>query len=168
MELLHLHGLGLLPLVRLAGLRFGLPIVVTAQLPGANRSAKLQLGSVVRCFKCFGPLLRRTVLPDRAIAISSELRGWFISDIRMSQSRVELIFNGVDDIYFRPPTESERRNARGLLGVEDKISSARWLVDTNWSKVTMCSAMLSRRCSAPLEACGYFWSVPGTIDSFAR
>jgi len=116
-DLLHLHGISSLPLARLAGFRVHVPLVVTAHPSGTSSTGPR--GLTRAAIRCLAPLLRRTVLPDRAIAISSELRDWFVSEIHMSPSRVARIFNGVDDAHFRPPNEWERSEARRALGVGD-------------------------------------------------
>ena len=117
-ELLHLHGLGLLPLVRLA--RASLRAANRGDGPlTVNRSAKLRLGLGRALLQMFWPIAAPNGFAGSGDCDQLGIpQDWFISDIRMSQSRVELIFNGVDNIYFRPPTDSERRNARGLLGVK--------------------------------------------------
>ncbi|MGB9825610.1 MAG: glycosyltransferase family 4 protein, partial [Desulfofundulus sp.] len=62
---------------------------------------------------------------ERAIAISRETRDYLEHEFGVPSNKIRVIYNGVDEQYFRPPTERERMQARQELGVraEDYVAS---------------------------------------------
>lgn len=108
-DLIHAHGLSCVPLLRVASLGLSTKIVATAHpsQPGRNNVAA-RSGIKKIAVKMLGKILG----PDVAIAISSEVREWFINDLGLPVKCIRLIPNGVCADYFRQPTKSERENAR--------------------------------------------------------
>ncbi len=61
--------------------------------------------------------------PERIIAISKDIVEFYRRDCGVSESRIAYIVNGVDTSFYRPPTQSERKDARSALGIpEDMIA----------------------------------------------
>jgi glycosyltransferase involved in cell wall biosynthesis len=56
----------------------------------------------------------------RAIAISRETHDYLINSFGVRSWRIRTIYNGVDEEYFRPPTEAERARAREDFELDGK------------------------------------------------
>ena len=109
-DLIHVHWRATSPYVRLAQLLHHIPFVTTLHLEGIPSNFLHKIGSF------WG---------DKTIAISSETRNYLINNFRVPPSRIEIVYNGVDESYFRPPTVEESFKARQQLNLnpEDKVVS---------------------------------------------
>ncbi|HHV61374.1 MAG TPA: glycosyltransferase family 4 protein [Firmicutes bacterium] len=101
-DIVHVHFRSTSPYAQYIHYSYGIPFVSTLHLEGIPSGPLYRLGSF------WG---------STAIAISSETKEYLIKSFGVSSDRVRVIHNGVDETYFRPPTASERRNARAMLGV---------------------------------------------------
>jgi glycosyltransferase involved in cell wall biosynthesis len=114
--LLHIHGLRLLPSVRRA-LEWRLPIVATAHPSRTSTPdpgpAKLQALRLMR------PLFR-LFLPERVIAVSTEMANWFRRVAQVHPGQIRLVYHGCDRSVFFPPQLQERAQARAALGIADE------------------------------------------------
>lgn len=118
-DLVHVHGLGLLALARLALLGSRIPVVATYH-PSAH-------GNAVGDFALnFTPKQRRTYRlflklfrPERIIALSRDTERLFTDECGLPRRMVAPIIGGIDTDHFRPPGGPEREAARRALGVGD-------------------------------------------------
>lgn len=109
-DLLHVHFRSTSPYAQAIRLRYGIPFVTTLHLD------QIPSSTVFRMLSFWG---------ERAIAISRETRDYLEHEFGVPSNKIRVIYNGVDEQYFRPPTERERMQARQELGVraEDYVAS---------------------------------------------
>ncbi|HET9982408.1 MAG TPA: glycosyltransferase family 4 protein [Longimicrobiales bacterium] len=101
-SVVHVHYRITSPFARIAQLRHDFALVSTLHF------APVPAGLPYRAVSFWG---------DRAIGISRETREYLIDALRVPPERVRLVYNGIDDAHFRPPTDAERRDARERLGL---------------------------------------------------
>lgn len=89
-------------------LTYGIPFVSTLHLD------QIPSGVIYRIGSFWGA---------RAIAIGSETRQYLLRAFHVPPSKIRVVYNGVDETHFRPPTAQERRFARQELGLapEDRV-----------------------------------------------
>lgn len=110
-DVLHIHGLGLSPLARVARRKAGVPYVSTLHVtpPARTRAWVRRLAYV--------GAVPRWLAGDRAVAISrdmeAELRGLW----KLRPDQIRYIPHGIDPTRFRPPDAAERAAARAAFGV---------------------------------------------------
>jgi glycosyltransferase involved in cell wall biosynthesis len=116
-NLIHLHGLSRLPLVRLFRLLTRCPTVATYH-PSAHGTDPnlIQTGHRVRSALAYRALLS-TCRSGRLIALSSEIEQFFRGECRVPAEVIAKILAGIDDKHFRPARDAERSAARERLGV---------------------------------------------------
>ncbi len=109
-NLIHLQWRSTSPYARAIQLVHQIPFVTTLRREG------IPAGYVNQIASFWG---------ERTIAISSELRDYLIKSFRVPPSKVRIVYNIIDDSYFRPPTREESLNARQELGLSqtDKVVS---------------------------------------------
>jgi glycosyltransferase involved in cell wall biosynthesis len=109
-DIIHLHSLSLCPQVQIARLRHRIPLVSTCHMEPTPSPLKTQMiGGMNQVYdRWFG---------DALIAVSSELKAAFQA-LKVPAARIRLIYHGIDNHYFRPPTPPERLAARQALGLE--------------------------------------------------
>lgn len=119
-DLVHVHGLGLLPLVRAAMAGTGVPVVATYH-PSAHgaEAGDFRLGIGRRRLMAYRMFLR-AFGPRSLVALSSETYALFTQDCGMPPGRVDKIICGIDTDHFRRPTAAERAGARAALGLDDE------------------------------------------------
>jgi glycosyltransferase involved in cell wall biosynthesis len=112
-QVINLHSLSLLPYLNFIRLRHGIPFVSTARIePVLNRkSVKLSalLNKLINNFS-----------GDRFIAISTEIQDIYQNFVNVPTERMRLVNHGVDETYFRLPTQSERQTARQEFNLGEK------------------------------------------------
>ncbi|WP_026731771.1 glycosyltransferase family 4 protein [Fischerella sp. PCC 9605] len=109
-DIIHVHYRSTSPYVRAIQLQHQIPFVTTIHIEGLPDSFLHKI---------------TTFWGDRCISISADTSKYLIHNLSVSPSKIRLVYNGVDDSYFRPPTEAERCHARQKwnLGQEDKVVS---------------------------------------------
>lgn len=125
-DLLHVHWRITSAYAQLTKLLLGIPFVTTLHL--------LDIGSsrAHRLFSFWG---------SRSIAISSECRDYLISDFHIAAEKIDTVYNGADENYFRPATSAEKVAARakfqignqaiaiGLVGRLEPVKGHQLLLD---------------------------------------
>jgi glycosyltransferase involved in cell wall biosynthesis len=101
-DLLHVHFRSTSPFAEWIRFTTGTPFVVSLHL------ARISAGLGQRVASFWG---------DRTIAISSETRSHLIDDFGVAPERIRTVYNGSDEVHFRPPTEDERHAARATFGL---------------------------------------------------
>jgi glycosyltransferase involved in cell wall biosynthesis len=111
-DVIHIHSLSIAPYVRLGAARWQIPIIATSHLEPAHQNApsflRVQLNRAVS--RLWG---------DRFIAISREIKHFFETSLQVDPARVSLVYHGIDEEHFRPPSAEERRIARLEYGLGD-------------------------------------------------
>lgn len=111
-DVIHIHSLSIAPYVRLGAARRQIPMIATSHLEPAHQNPTSFLRTQVNhaISKLWG---------DRLIAISREIKYFFESSLQVNPEKVSLVYHGIDEEYFRPPSAEERRIARLEYGLED-------------------------------------------------
>lgn len=108
-DVIHVHSLSLCPYTFAIRLLYKVPYVSTPHILSPHRSS-LKLGTWInKRFDSF--------LGNRFIAISTEIKEAYAQNLKVPESRIRLVYHGVDPDYFRPPTAQERLEARQAFGL---------------------------------------------------
>lgn len=111
-DVIHIHSLSIAPYVRLGASRRQIPMIATSHLEPAHQNPtsflRTQFNHAIS--KLWG---------DRLIAISREIKCFFESSLQVNPEKVSLVYHGIDEEYFRPPSAEERRIARLEYGLGD-------------------------------------------------
>ncbi|KAM3112593.1 glycosyltransferase family 4 protein [Phormidesmis sp. 146-33] len=110
-DIVHVHSLTLCPYVYLMRQLYGIPYVSTCHLLPAAERSDVKLSRVLSRYV-------GSIFGDRMIAISSELQQAFEIGLEIPKEKIRLICHGVDQNYFRPPTPTERHQAREAFGLK--------------------------------------------------
>lgn len=115
-DIIHLHSLTLCPYAYIIRQLYRIPYISTCHLLPATGRSDVKWSKVLSRY--LGP-----IFGDRMIAISSELQQAFEVGLEIPKERIRLICHGVDQNSFRPPTPTERRQAREAFGLkpEDRV-----------------------------------------------
>lgn len=111
-DVIHVHSLSVCPYVQIMRRLHRIPFVSTCHMEPAPGRLNVKLGGLTN-------RLLGDMLGDRAIAISSTLKQAFVSLMKIPEENIRLIYHGIDDAYFRPPTLAERQQARQQFGLSD-------------------------------------------------
>lgn len=103
-DLIHVHWRATSPYAYLASRFYKIPVVATLHLDGIPARGHY------RFLSFWG---------DKVIAISSETREYLRNSFNVSEARLRVVFNGVDEKLFRPPATEERTWARRQFGVPE-------------------------------------------------
>lgn len=114
-DVIHLHSLSVCPYVKAMQVWHKLPFVSTCHLEPATDRLNLKLGSLVSKHLS-------TIFGDRVIAISTNLKDAF-ERLKVPVENIRLVYHGVENEYFRPPSLAERLTARQTfnLATESKV-----------------------------------------------
>ncbi len=112
-DLLHIHSLSVSPYAHIIRLLYGLPFIATAHI-----EPKLKPSNIL-FFKFFNKLFP-PFLGNRFIAISTAIETIYADKINVNKARIKLIYHGFDINYFRPPSESEKIEARRGFNLLDE------------------------------------------------
>ena len=111
-SIIHLFSLSLTPyffiLRAIAGIRY---ISRWAIEPDSSRT-DVKIGGFLN--KLFD-----TYLGEKVIAISSDMKRPLQEVLNVPEERIEVIVNGIDTSYFRPPSQAERCKARSKYGIAE-------------------------------------------------
>jgi glycosyltransferase involved in cell wall biosynthesis len=102
-SILHVHWRSVSAYAQFASLTRGVPFVSTLHLE------KISSGRMRRLASFWG---------ERAIAISRETKEALHATFGVPEARIRVIHNGIDACYFRPPSKSEREEARREFGLK--------------------------------------------------
>jgi len=104
-DLLHVHWRITSAYAQLSKIVLRVPFVTTIHLLdiGSSRAHKL--------FSFWG---------SRSIAISSECREYLITDFQIAPEKIDTVYNGADEKYFRPATSTEKLAARTKFKIQDQ------------------------------------------------
>ena len=108
-DLVHVHALTLCPWAGIIGWRHSIPIVSTLHLEtlGPNKARLARLGTR------FLPM----AFGSYSIAISSDMARLLVDALGLPPRHVRTILHGVDDERYRPPSATERGEARRAFGL---------------------------------------------------
>lgn len=111
-DIIHLHSLSIAPYVRLAAIQHRIPMIATSHLEPDSHKAlpfwRIQVNQYLS-----------GLWGDRLIAISREIQQFFEVSLRVESTRIKLVYHGVDDAHFRPPSPEERQSSRLQYGLQD-------------------------------------------------
>ena len=110
-DVIHLHSLSIAPYVKLITVRYRIPMISTSHLEPQSLNPSIGIKKLIN--QWISPMWG-----DRLIAISSEIQTFFETSIQ-SGNRVRRVHHGIDESYFRPPTDEERHQAKIALGLEE-------------------------------------------------
>ena len=119
-DVLHLHGLRLVPSTKIA-VRWRVPVVATAH---PSRTSTPDPSLARRRLLRAGRFAYRALLPDRAIAVSTEMGEWFNRVMQVPQDRIRVICHGCDSDYYTRPSSRARAEARRAVGLPDDAAVA--------------------------------------------
>jgi glycosyltransferase involved in cell wall biosynthesis len=111
-DIIHLHSLSIAPYVRLVAIQNQIPMIATSHLePDSQKVAPFWRIQINRYMS--------ELWGDRLIAISREIQQFFEVSLQVNPKRVKLVYHGVDETHFRPPSLEERRSARLQYSLQD-------------------------------------------------
>jgi len=110
-DVIHLHSLSIAPYVKLIAARYGIPMISTSHLEPQSLNPSIGIKKFIN--QWISP-----IWGDRLIAISSEIQAFFETSLQVGD-RVRRVHHGMDESYFRPPTDEERYQAKIVLGLEE-------------------------------------------------
>jgi glycosyltransferase involved in cell wall biosynthesis len=102
-DVIHIKWISTSPYIRMIQLIYKIPFVTTLHIEGIPCGLVYRLG---------------TFWGDRSIAISNETRDYLINKFGVPSSKIEIIYNGVDESYFCPPTLEQSIEARRAFNLE--------------------------------------------------
>ena len=79
-------------------------------------------------------LVLRMCIPDRLIVLSEDSKEFLELQCSALKSSVLKIYGGIDDLYFRPPSEVERQAARTRLDLQNDDILCLLVGRTTWNK----------------------------------
>ncbi len=112
-QVINLHSLSLLPYLNFIRIRHGIPFVSTARIEPVLNRKNVQLSALLN-------KLVNNFSGDRFIAISTEIQDIYQNFVNVPTERMRLVNHGVDETYFRLPTQSERQTARQEFNLGEK------------------------------------------------
>ena len=111
-DIIHLHSLSIAPYVRLAAIQARIPMIATSHLePDSQKVAPFWRIQVNRYLS--------GLWGDRLIAISREIQQFFEVSLQVESKRIKVVYHGVDNVHFRPPSSEERQSSRLQYGLQD-------------------------------------------------
>jgi len=110
-DVIHLHSLSIAPYVKLIAVRYGIPMVSTSHLEPQILNPSIGIKKLIN--QWIAPMWG-----DRLIAISREIQAFFETSLQVG-NRVRRVHHGIDESYFRPPTDEERHQAKIVLGLKE-------------------------------------------------
>jgi glycosyltransferase involved in cell wall biosynthesis len=133
-DLIHVHGLSLLPYAALLRWKTGRKFVASYH-PSAHSGDPRKIRTSLSFATIAGyAAALHGCRPDRIIAFSSEIFELFTRSCGYPESKVDKIFLGIDTRHFRPPNPSEREAARRRLGIEPGDVAVVLPGRLNWNK----------------------------------
>jgi len=108
-DIIHIHSLSVSPFVYLMRLLHHIPYVLTCHVEPANSRKNIILARLVNNYF-------RAIFGDRVIAISKEIQSVF-ERMKVPPESIRLIYHGVENEHFRPPSPEERLEAREMFGL---------------------------------------------------
>lgn len=132
-DVINIHGLGMLIWGRLLHLVTGLPVFATYHPSIAgnlDQVASLALEPLSRAEK----LVLRWCMPHRLIVLSDDTGEYLASQVPAIRPRILKVAGAVDDRQFRPPTAQERQMAREGAGLTESDLAIVHLGRLSWNK----------------------------------
>ena len=115
---INVHGLGMLLWGKLLSLMTGARLVATYHPSVLGNIEKVQNAPKSR-FSLKQVLFFNAFFPDKLILMSEESRQHLSRYLWGSKDGIAKVYGGVDTVHFRPPSESERRQARQKFGLAE-------------------------------------------------
>ena len=112
-DVLHLHGMRLVPAVRLAA---GWRLPMAAMAHPSRTSTPDPSPAKRRLLQLATPIYRK-LLPERALAGSTEIAEWYANVMRFPAERIRMVYYGCDTRQFTVPSPQDRAAARASLGL---------------------------------------------------
>ncbi len=109
-DVIHIHSFSVGPYVYLMRLSHHTPYVLTSHLEPSNSGIAIA-GLANKYF--------RAIFGDCVIAISSEIKNAF-ERMKVPPESIRLIYHGVENEHFHPPSSEERLEAREMFGLSPK------------------------------------------------
>lgn len=103
-DIIHVHWRATSFFAQIMKFFRNIPFITTLHLD------KIPSNALFRVFSYWG---------ERTIAISSETRDFLVKNFKLNEETVKVIYNGVDDNYFRIPSQLERNMARRQLDIDN-------------------------------------------------
>ncbi|NMF60298.1 glycosyltransferase family 4 protein [Pseudanabaena yagii] len=133
-QIFHTHGYSMLFLTFVLKIFTGVKCVATSHLLNSSWSEATGVNKRLR-FKHF--LLKaylKALSPKIFIAISSDIEQWLIQDIGITEKRIKKIFNGIDNKYFYPPSNEERKESRSKFKISEQDFVVTLIGRLQWEK----------------------------------
>jgi glycosyltransferase involved in cell wall biosynthesis len=108
-DIMHIHSFSVCPFAYLMRQSHHIPYVLTCHLEPSKSRRNLFLAGLANNYF-------RAIFGNRIIAISSDIRNAF-EQMNMPAESIRLIYHGVDNRHFRPPSSEERLKARDFFGL---------------------------------------------------
>jgi glycosyltransferase involved in cell wall biosynthesis len=108
-DVIHIHSLSVCPFIYLMRLLHQTPYVLTCHLEPSISRKNITLAGLANNYF-------RAIFGDRVIAISSDIKSAF-ERMKVPAESVRLIYHGVENEHFRPPSPEERLEAREMFGL---------------------------------------------------
>jgi glycosyltransferase involved in cell wall biosynthesis len=112
-DVLHLHGMRLVPAVRLAA---GWSLPMAAMAHPSRTSTPDPSSAKQRLLRLATPIYRK-ILPERALAGSTEIAEWYANVMQFPADRIRMVYYGCDTHQFTVPSPDDRAAARASLGL---------------------------------------------------
>jgi glycosyltransferase involved in cell wall biosynthesis len=133
-EIIHVHGFGVLPLTVPVRLATGLRTVVTFH-PSAHADRPADLRKALGQAKSlsYRMLLKLTAV-TQVIAYSQEIEDFFINDVHLPRKKISRTPLGIDIDYYRPPTHDERHRSRDSFAFDSNDFVVSLVGRMSWNK----------------------------------
>jgi glycosyltransferase involved in cell wall biosynthesis len=119
-SMINVHGLGMIVWGKLLSIVTGIPFVATYHRgPSVQGDLASSISHSMQPLTFLQKLLLQTFRPDRLIVLSEETKLLLQQQCPAMSARTIKICGGVDDDYFRPPLDHERRAARARFNIAD-------------------------------------------------
>jgi glycosyltransferase involved in cell wall biosynthesis len=108
-DVIHIHSFSSCPFVYLMRLVHHIPYVSTCHLEPSNSHKNIVLAGLANDYF-------RAIFGDRVIAISTDIKNAF-ERMKVPPESIRLIYHGVDNEHFCPPSPQEHLKAREMFGL---------------------------------------------------
>jgi len=133
-QIFHAHGYSMLLLTFLLKIFTGIKCVATSHLLNSVRLGEIRDNKHLRLKHFLLQTYLKALSPKIFIAISSDIEQWLMQDIGIAEKRIKKIFNGIDNKYFHPPSDEEKKESRSKFKILEQDFVVTLVGRLQWNK----------------------------------
>ncbi|BBC24544.1 glycosyltransferase family 4 protein [Pseudanabaena sp. ABRG5-3] len=133
-QIFHAHGYSMLFLTFVLKLFTGIKCVATSHLLNSAWVGEIGENKHLRLKYFLLKTYLKALSPKIFIAISSDIEQWLMQDIGINEKRIKKIFNGIDNKYFYPPSDEEKKESRAKFQISGEDFVVTLVGRLQWNK----------------------------------